>query len=395
MYKYIALCVCVCLGGVAAHLNKEEGAPCEWDGVRGQCVKETRCFTTLARRGADHPVCSTKDNVKIVCCTDCHLINDTRNVVMTLSGYAFKDGTKARDNCLEYLKTLPHHCREEGSYSGVSKSYDEQHKCHTVGIWGIGGSPIGGYIPGAEYPHQALLGYGTELSSAQWTAGGTIISERYILTAAHCSRSYNYRGGPLTFVALDVKRRSDPPYSWQTNRVKRFIPYPEYKVPSTYHDIALIETETSIIFNKNVLPACSLFACLHVEDVNTGTAKALTWRDVTGTDYYQIADTIQTINLEKFTYEECNKTYQTNRRLKNGIDSNTQMCYGSRSQAPEACMGLSGEPLLVSNQFSDCIHTVIGVTSFGARCGRGYPSYPDVFIRVAYYKTWIESIVWA
>ncbi|PZC77778.1 hypothetical protein B5X24_HaOG203022 [Helicoverpa armigera] len=100
------------------------------------------------------------------------------------------------------------------------------------------------------------------------------------------------------------------------------------------------------------------------------------------------------INLEKFTDEECKNAYGANRHLKNGIDSNTQMCYGSRSQAPEACMGLSGEPLLVSNQFSRCIYAVIGVTSFGQTCRAGAQK-PDVFTRVAFYKPWIESVVWA
>ncbi|KAH9630584.1 hypothetical protein HF086_016088 [Spodoptera exigua] len=55
--------------------------------------------------------------------------------------------------------------------------------------------------------------------------------------------------------------------------------------------------------------------------------------------------------------------------------------------------GLSGEPLLVERQFSTCIYTIIGITSFGsARCDKA--SLPDVFTRVAYYKPWIEEQVW-
>uniref|UniRef100_A0A2A4K1V9 Peptidase S1 domain-containing protein n=1 Tax=Heliothis virescens TaxID=7102 RepID=A0A2A4K1V9_HELVI len=389
MYKYIALCLCVGLCGVVGDLNLDEGAPCEWDGVKGQCVKETRCLTTLDKRSSAEPhgVCSVKDDVKIICCTDCELVNDTRNVVMSpRTGFFFKDGTKARDNCLEYLKTLPYRCREGGFYSGISKEYNEKEKCHIIGEWGIGGAPPPGHVSGAEYPHQAVLGYGKELSSAKWIAGGTILSDRFILTAAHASRSGF--GDDLKFVAVDVKKRSDPPSSWQTHTVKRIIPHPEYK-GTKYNDIALIETENPITFNKNVLPAC-----LHVVDVDTSTAVATTWRDVKGTDYTKFADTLQKINLEKFSDEECKSAYGEHRLLKNGIDTNTQMCYGSRSQAPEACMGLSGEPLLVKNQFSGCIHAVIGVTSFGQACGPS-PQKPDVFTRVAYYKPWIESIVWA
>lgn len=386
MYKYIFICLCVCLSGALGDLNKDEGEPCEWDGVQGQCVKETRCLTTLDTRGDKHLVCSKKGDVNIICCTDCSLVNDTRNVVMSpQTGFFWKDGTKARDACLQYLDTLPYRCRDGGFYSGISKSYDEKNKCHVIGLWGIGGAPSPGHEPGAKYPHQALLGFGDSLETAKWLAGGSIISDRYILTAAHVNS--NTHLNRLQFVALGVKKLSDPPSSWQVHTVKRFIPHPDYKAPSKYHDIGLIETENQITFNKNVLPAC-----LHVTAVEDNTAITTTWRDLKK-DYSQFADTIQTINLEKFTEDECKSAYSSHRLLREGINYSTQMCYGSKTQAPEACKGLSGEPLLVEKQFSRCIYAIIGITSFGSsRCDSS--ALPDVFTRVAYYKPWIEEQVW-
>uniref|UniRef100_A0A2A4K292 Peptidase S1 domain-containing protein n=1 Tax=Heliothis virescens TaxID=7102 RepID=A0A2A4K292_HELVI len=262
------------------------GAPCEWEGVKGQCVKGTRCLTTL------------------------------------------------------------------------DPAFDK---------------------------HAAVLGYGEELSTAWWSAGGTILSEKYILTAAFSGSEPPTRG-PLTFVALDVKQLSDPPSSWQTHKVKRFIPYPEYRFPNFYHDIALIEMETLITFNKNVLPAC-----LPVVDMNTDDATALTWRDEPG-----LANESMGIDLNKFTYAECSNTYVVGEyiHLKYGIDTNTQMCYGSRRREPEVCMSRLGEALLVWNQFCGCIPAVIGVTSFSLPCEDGIPLGPSAYTRVAYYIPWIESIVW-
>ncbi|KAJ8705461.1 hypothetical protein PYW08_012507 [Mythimna loreyi] len=387
MYKYIILCLCVCLSGVLCDLNKEEGAACEWDGVKGKCVKETQCLTTLDTQGDPHPVCSKQGDETIVCCTDCELVNSTRNVVLSPTvGYYWKDGTKARDSCLQYLEDLPYRCRDGGFYSGISKNYDEKEKCHKIGLWGVGGAPPPGYESGALYPHQALLGYGEDLATAKWQAGGSIISDKYILTAAHVTKTPPH-SGELKFVALGVEKRSNPPSAWQTHKVKRLIPHPEYKASIKYHDIALIETETPITFNKNVLPAC-----LHVEAADDDKAIATTWRDLQA-DKFELADTIQTIKLDKFSEEECKAAYQPTRILRNGVDYNSQMCYGSKSNDPAACKGLSGEPLLVDTQFSRCIYTIIGVTSFGKCRGTG-TSKPDVYTRVAYYKPWIESVVW-
>ncbi|XP_073964332.1 phenoloxidase-activating enzyme 1-like [Choristoneura fumiferana] len=39
-----------------------------------------------------------------------------------------------------------------------------------------------------EFPHMVLLGYGSNISSADWNfCAGTLISDRFILTAATCT----------------------------------------------------------------------------------------------------------------------------------------------------------------------------------------------------------------
>ncbi|KAI8424483.1 hypothetical protein MSG28_002954 [Choristoneura fumiferana] len=39
-----------------------------------------------------------------------------------------------------------------------------------------------------EFPHMVLLGYGSNISSAEWSiCAGTLISDRFILTAAWCT----------------------------------------------------------------------------------------------------------------------------------------------------------------------------------------------------------------
>ncbi|CAH0599375.1 unnamed protein product [Chrysodeixis includens] len=376
MYKHIILILSVCLF-VRCDLNKEEGAECDWEGVKGTCVDQHRCFTSLDTRSPSQPVCSTKGEIKIICCTDCELVNDTRNVVFSPSaGILWKDGNKARDNCIKYLDEQPYKCRDGGFYSGIQRSLDEEKKCHRYNIWGIGGAPYPGHVAGQEYPHQALLGFESK-GAISWKAGGSIISERFILTAAHVN---NPACGEITHIALGVLSLSDAS-TRQERRVKRFIPHPEFKFSSVKHDIALVEVDSPIQFGVNVMPAC-----LFTSSSDVQTAITTTWRDLKGGS--QLADTIQTINVEEFSKEEAEKS------LKNDFDSATQLYYGSKIVPSESSKGFSGEPLLAQDKFSRCIYSIIGVMSKGpSTSGAGNVS-PNTYTKVSYYLSWIESVVW-
>ncbi|XP_075987271.1 venom protease-like [Anticarsia gemmatalis] len=372
-----------------------EGSPCVTKGVNGTCVSVLKCnsaaLTYLYREAGyanvDLPelpdICSVKNNQPVVCCTDCDLDNPKYASSAVGPGVLLvsKKGPVAHAKCYEYFDRLPYSCRGRGGVN-VYKDWDEQHKCHVSSYIVVGTFVVGGRDAQKwEFPHMALLGYGAAATTAQWRCGGSVISERYILTAAHCS--YTRALGPITFAALGLLKRTDPKQNWKVYKIQNIIVHPEYRSPAKYHDIALLQTDTEIQFGVDLLPAC-----LGVVPQGPRQAEVSGW----GRRGHRegLADHLQAVNLEQFSAQECDAMYPVHRHLRRGYDHRTQMCYGSKTEVVDTCEGDSGGPLQTSDE--KCLYTVVGVTSYGRSCGQRGAA--GMYTRVQHYVPWIESVVW-
>ncbi|KAJ8705377.1 hypothetical protein PYW07_011204 [Mythimna separata] len=385
-----------CFSIVLCELNLDEDEPCVTKGLNGTCKGIFRCNSAAlvylyANAGYDvvqfnlpelPDICSYKNNVPVVCCTDCKSNNDeafSHFAVGPLGVLVRNDGPVASRKCLEYFSQLPYPCRGQANFK-VKKIWKEDSKCHKYD-YGIALAVGGRDAQRWEFPHSALLGYGEDVESAQWLCGGSVISERFILTAAHCTSTKVL--GSITFAALGLLKRTDPKKYWKIHKIKRIIIHPDYKAPSKYHDIALIETETEINFGKDLLPAC-----LDVENDQISGAEASGWGRLGHKQ--NLADILQVVYLEEYDETECATIYQPHRLLKNGYDHEKQMCFGNHREVVDTCEGDSGGPLQ-TNQFQ-CQYTIVGVTSYGKDCG--ILGSAGMYTRVSYYVPWIESVVW-
>jgi len=145
--------------------------------------------------------------------------------------------------------------------------------------------------------------------------------------------------------------------------------------------------ERNVEFNIYVRPACLPEELSNFDLVIATGWGRVEWGGLTSNE-------LQKVTLQTFTYEECNQTYRydINRRLTNGIDDNTQLCCGSKSEAKDTCQGDSGGPIQIVHKTIHCSYIIVGVTSFGKYCGA--INIPGVYTRVSTYKPWIESIIW-
>lgn len=267
------------------------------------------------------------------------------------------------------LRLLPQNC-------GVINTYDKIINGNKTGLF--------------EFPWMALISYRTT-RGPEFRCGGTVINNRYILTAAHCITGLST---PLLGVRVgehDVRTRIDcetvgrnvttcaPPV--QDIGIATTIPHPNYERASFSHDIGLIRLSSNINTSvESVSPIC--MPVLEASTYNFTNRNVI----VTGfgaTETGRNSPELLKVEIPYIEREVCRRNYQGQAPV-----TYRQLCAGGRNQQ-DSCGGDSGGPLqVVQSLFDDARYVQHGVTSFGPRlCGS--EGNPGVYTRVAYYMDWI------
>ncbi|KAJ9594346.1 hypothetical protein L9F63_014222 [Diploptera punctata] len=247
---------------------------------------------------------------------------------------------------------------------------------------------VGGTDAGSkEFPHMAVIGYGNSPRNAEWDCGGSLVSEEWILSVAHCAKSRDK--GPAKWVRLGelVLGKTNDDTEIQDIAIKEVIVHPDFKTPAKYNDIALIRLENKAEFTEFVRPAC-----LHVDMGIKDKRGIATGFGITDYDKSTRSNHLQKVTLDFISPDECSK-YFTNggAQVPEGI-KDTQVCSGVLSGGKDTCQGDSGGPLQVVLEKPYCMYSIVGLTSFGKFCG--YKNSPAIYTRVSSYIPWIENIVW-
>lgn len=207
-----------------------------------------------------------------------------------------------------------------------------------------------------QYPSTVSLHTG---DSHQFICAGSIISERYVLTAAHCMDQrwpQNVR----------IRAGSNRLHSDGTlHPVIRISVHHAYRPETRANDLATVQIAGSFRFNTHTqliaLRTWSTGAVAAAETVGWG------W-----TDQPQLSEQLQTLQTSVLTNAACGR-----HALPIAIDQRHMCALAGHGRG--VCRGDSGGPLLVDG-------LLVGVVSRAVSCAVGVP---DVYVRLSEYVRWI------
>ncbi|KAH8302670.1 hypothetical protein KR044_009338, partial [Drosophila immigrans] len=225
-----------------------------------------------------------------------------------------------------------------------------------------------------QFPYQA---YFDGLFNSNWhpLCGGVIISNRIILTAAHCilPEFLAYR---IYLGALNKTNALEEGQQQVDLDPSSVVVHPHWDASRKINDIALFVMPSKIQFNAYIQPARLPDPRQSYENTH-GVVSGWGATNCAKTDILQYA------YVDVLSHDECTKLiYQIN---PGRIIPESYICL--KPSGRSTCKGDSGGPLAIRNP--DGSSTLLGLTSFGfGYCGVGYPT---VFTRVSSYLSWIKS----
>jgi len=202
------------------------------------------------------------------------------------------------------------------------------------------------------------------------TCGGSIISERWIVTAVHCTQQNNSNPANIRVLVGATNVVTDG----EVYEVERIINHPEYNSTHLLFDISLLYLSQPLEWSETVSPIS-----LKGQTIDRGVRVLTIGWGLTEQNNTHTPVDLRYLHMYTLDDDDCRE------RIGNELDryvTNTTLCT-VRGAGQGVCNGDAGGPLVANNR-------LIGITSWTIRpCGSGIPGG---FTRISVLTDWIFEI---
>eukprot|EP00092_Neocalanus_flemingeri_P000634 GFUD01000676.1.p1 GENE.GFUD01000676.1~~GFUD01000676.1.p1 ORF type:complete len:571 (-),score=137.70 GFUD01000676.1:32-1744(-) len=363
---------------------------CNWAGRKG-CVDEHPHCPEWSRQG----MCIINPFFMTHTCREscgvCGFLSPSNKEEQVVGGLSYTDFTRDNFDCGRY-KSL---CEINNEDCEESQESNESTEAPKVRIEPV--TQDTDLFDLRETDEDDAFFSSDKTANNEYFCGATMVSDRWVVAAAHCYDDFGRSAdnGPRQVKINTIRDNTE---HIEIVEIKKVYQHPQYKYPSLYDDIAVLELGRRVEYNYDLYgdtPSC-------IDQGQDNVGKIATVQGYGLTEFGEQGKLLET-NVTVITNEDCieylayNATdndfvkQKIDAALPHGLNYGLICAQGTMNEEgifSGSCKGDSGGPLTALNE--DDRTTLIGIVSGGIGCGRGYPGW---YTNVSFHTKWIKCII--
>ncbi|NXG09241.1 TMPS6 protease, partial [Sakesphorus luctuosus] len=222
-----------------------------------------------------------------------------------------------------------------------------------------------------EWPWQASLQV-----RSRHICGGTLIADRWVVSAAHCFQDERLASPSIWTVYLGKYFQNATSHTEVSFKVIRLFLHPYYEEDSHDYDVALLQLDHPVIISPLIQPIClpapSHFfePGLHCWITGWGALK----------EGGHISNVLQKVDVQLIQQNICSEAYHY-------MITPRMLCAGYYKGKTDACQGDSGGPLVCKQPSGRWF--LAGLVSWGMGCA--HPNHYGVYTRITQVLGWMNQ----